>query len=186
MEQHEKNFVQITNEKLDLAEIYALVKSPFAGAISTFSGTTRNHFQNKKVKRLEYESYAPMALKEMEKICLEIRKKWKVIGIAVYHRLGVVPIEEESVIICISSVHRKESLEAVHYAIDALKANVPIWKKELYEEEGHHHHEGEQKQSHDCCHAKWKGNEEYNALFLALTTKDNKDKDKEQEKEAET
>lgn len=88
----------------------------------------------KKVISLEYEAYLPMAENEIRKICLDIRQKWPVRHIAVFHRLGLVPVSEASTIIAMSSAHRAASLEAVSYAIDSLKAKVPIWKKEIYEE----------------------------------------------------
>lgn len=66
-------------------------------------------------------------------MCDEIRTKWSdVKHIAIYHRLGVVPVKECSVIIAISSPHRQSSLEAVAFAIEELKKSVPIWKKEIY------------------------------------------------------
>ncbi|CAN0382719.1 unnamed protein product, partial [Hapterophycus canaliculatus] len=82
----------------------------------------------KKVVRLEYEGYVPMAELELKKICVQVRARWNVLRIALVHRLGVTAVGEASVIIAISSVHRKDSLEAVEFAIDALKATVPIWK----------------------------------------------------------
>ncbi|KAM6328137.1 molybdopterin synthase catalytic subunit isoform 2-T2 [Alca torda] len=93
-------------------------------------GTTRNNFEGKKVIHLEYEAYTSMAESEIKKICRDVRQKWPSIKhIAVHHRLGVVPITEASVIIAVSSPHRAESLEAVTYCINTLKASVPIWKK---------------------------------------------------------
>lgn len=124
------DFLSITPDKLDLDKITENVTSEDCGAVSVFIGTTRNSFRNRVVTRLEYEAYDSMALKEMKKICTEIRDKWSQIKhIALYHRVGCVPIKEASVIIAISSPHRIDSLEAVHYAIDTLKAKVPIWKK---------------------------------------------------------
>jgi molybdopterin synthase catalytic subunit len=87
----------------------------------------------KKVTRLEYESYESMALKEMESVCSTIRNKWSdVRNIAIFHRLGQVLIKEESIVIAISSPHRKESLEAVNFCIDEVKKMVPIWKKVVF------------------------------------------------------
>lgn len=84
----------------------------------------------KTVTRLEYEAYDSMAIKEMKKICNNIRDKWKTVKhIAIYHRLGSVDIQQSSIIIAISSPHRKDSLEAVNYCIDTVKQTVPIWKK---------------------------------------------------------
>lgn len=83
--------------------------------------------------KLEYEAYEDMALKEMDNICTKIRSQWNIEDIAIYHRIGEVPISKASIVIAISSPHREESLRAVEYAINTLKAVVPIWKKEVYE-----------------------------------------------------
>ncbi|XP_020735998.2 molybdopterin synthase catalytic subunit isoform X1 [Odocoileus virginianus] len=134
VEEKSKDIIKFTPEKLSVDEASQLVISPLCGAISLFVGTTRNNFEGKKVISLEYEAYLPMAENEIRKICSDIRQKWPVKHIAVFHRLGLVPVTEASVIIAVSSAHRAASLEAVSYAIDALKARVPIWKKEIYEE----------------------------------------------------
>lgn len=149
------NFLKLTKDKLDLNVINDLVAHESCGAISFFSGTTRDNFENKEVfirinlpqksclltiikwllqvVSLEYEAYETMALKALSKICDDIRLKWLDIKhIAIYHRLGVVPVKESSVIIAVSSPHRQSSLDAVHFAIDELKKTVPIWKKEIY------------------------------------------------------
>lgn len=130
-----KDIVELSREKLQLETIIDSVGSSCCGAISTFIGTTRDNFDNKKVLQLEYEAYDSMAIKEMTKICKEVRAKWAVKHIAIYHRLGQVPVLEASVVIAVSSPHRQESLKSVEYIIDNLKAKVPIWKKEIYETE---------------------------------------------------
>ena len=85
--------------------------------------------------KLEYEAYEEMAIKEMEKLCVLTRKQHpEITHVVVHHRLGICPVGEASVIIAVSSPHRKEAIEACHYCIDTLKASVPIWKKELYSE----------------------------------------------------
>ncbi|XP_036143512.1 uncharacterized protein LOC105833808 isoform X5 [Monomorium pharaonis] len=128
-----KNFVKLQQEELNVSEIMRLVTFPNCGAISSFIGITRDNFEDKKVIKLEYEAYESMALKEMSNICDKIRLQWNVEGIAIYHRIGNVPISKASVVIAVSSPHREESLKAVEYAINTLKASVPIWKKEIYE-----------------------------------------------------
>ncbi|XP_071447324.1 molybdopterin synthase catalytic subunit-like isoform X1 [Hetaerina americana] len=127
------DYIKLVDSNLSLEEVSGLVSNPSCGAVSFFVGMTKEHFEGKKVIHLEYEAYEPMAVKSIKKICEDIRSKWKVENIAVYHRMGVVPVMEASVVIAVSSVHRTESLEAVQYAIDSLKASVPIWKKEVYE-----------------------------------------------------
>lgn len=135
-EDEPRDMIKLKHEKLSADEVSALVISPCCGAVSLFIGTTRNNFDGRKVLRLEYEAYESMAEAEIKKICTEIRIKWpSVKHIAIHHRLGLVPISEASVIIAVSSPHRTESLEAVQYGINTLKATVPIWKKEIYEEE---------------------------------------------------
>ncbi|KAM9541379.1 molybdopterin synthase catalytic subunit-like isoform 3-T4 [Salvelinus alpinus] len=104
------------------------------GLMSPISGTTRNNFEGKKVVQLEYEAYVPMAQSELRKIYTDIRARWPTVrNICVHHRLGLVPVNEASVIIGISSPHRGNSLEAVQFCIDTLKATLSIRKKEVYE-----------------------------------------------------
>ncbi|XP_068105538.1 molybdopterin synthase catalytic subunit-like [Hyperolius riggenbachi] len=133
-----QEYIRISSEKLSADEVSQLVISPSCGAVSIFIGTTRNNFEGKKVVSLEYESYVPMAEMEIKKIASEIRQQWpSVKHIAVHHRLGLVPVTEASVAIAISSPHRGDAQDAVKYCINTLKATVPIWKKELYEEDGY-------------------------------------------------
>lgn len=128
------DFVEVVHAPLDAQRAVDLVTHASAGAVSTFIGTTRDNFDGKKVVRLEYEGYVPMATSELRKICVEIRTRWpSVVGIAMFHRLGVVLVKEASVVIAVSSPHRAEALHACAFAIDTLKATVPIWKSEQYE-----------------------------------------------------
>ncbi|KAG2450479.1 hypothetical protein HYH02_004980 [Chlamydomonas schloesseri] len=75
-----------------------------------------------------------MALKKLQELGQQVQQKWSVCKVAIAHRVGTVLVGEPSVIIAVSSAHRRESLEAVHWAIDELKATVPIWKKEFFED----------------------------------------------------
>ncbi len=126
--------IQIVDKKIDTAELLASVFVPEAGGIDLFLGTTRNHSKGKKVIRLEYEAYSPMALKIMSEIETEIGKRWNIHKISMVHRIGVVPVMEASVAIGVSAAHRKEAFEACRYAIDELKKRVPMWKKEIFED----------------------------------------------------
>jgi molybdopterin synthase catalytic subunit len=126
--------IQIIDKNIDVVELLASVSVPEAGGIDMFLGTTRNHSKGKKVVRLEYEAYSPMALRMMSEIESEIRKRWNIQKISVVHRIGVVPVMEASVAIAVSAAHRKEAFEACRYAIDELKKRVPIWKKEIFED----------------------------------------------------
>jgi molybdopterin synthase catalytic subunit len=99
-----------------------------------FDGIVRNNTSGRKTLYLEYDGYEPMALKKMKEIGAEIRKKWLVNHIGIVHRLGRLEIGEASVVIAITSAHRKIAFEACQHAIDTLKRIVPIWKKEFFED----------------------------------------------------
>ena len=126
--------IQIVDKNIDVVELLASVSVPEAGGIDMFLGTTRNHSKGKKVIRLEYEAYSPMALRMVSEIESEIRKRWNIQKISIVHRIGAVPVMEASVAIAVSAAHRKEAFEACRYAIDELKKRVPIWKKEIFED----------------------------------------------------
>ncbi len=108
------------------------VASDDAGAIATFTGTTRAQSRGREVVRLEYEAYEGMAEGEMERIAADLMERHSLIGVAIHHRVGVVGIGETSVVIAVSSAHRADALAACAEAIDALKGSVPLWKKEIY------------------------------------------------------
>lgn len=124
----------ITEHKLDAKACTDLVTYPGAGGIVVFVGTVRDQTKGKSVKHLEFESYEVMALREMQKIADIAIDRWSLHRMVIHHRLGLVPIEEEAVVIACSSAHRKEAFEACQYAIDTLKETVPIWKKEVFED----------------------------------------------------
>lgn len=110
------------------------VISDEAGGIDVFIGTVRNKTKGKNVKYLFYETYEKMALLEMEKIAKYATKKWKLKKVVIHHRKGKLEIGETAVVIAVSAPHRKEAFEACRYIIDTLKATVPIWKKEVFED----------------------------------------------------
>ena len=124
--------IKITSEKLDLQECYNFVEDDSCGGISAFVGTVRNDTQGKEVTQLDFSTYKPMAIKEMQKIADLILEKFDIKKIAIHHAEGVLRIREIPVIIAVSSKHRKAAFEACEFAIDALKEKVPIWKKEYF------------------------------------------------------
>ncbi|OWM69117.1 molybdopterin synthase catalytic subunit [Punica granatum] len=134
MADEDRTLVEILEEHspIDVAKYMKYVGSPQAGAIATFSGTTRDMFEGKTVLELRYEAYVPMAIRQIKNLCESARSSWNLISMAVAHRLGPVPVRETSVFVAVSSVHRVDSLEACKFLIDELKASVPIWKKEVY------------------------------------------------------
>ncbi len=123
----------IKKRKLNTQKCIEFVKDNEAGGIDVFIGTVRNKSKGKKVKYLFYETYRKMALLEMEKIAKHATKKWELKKAIIHHREGKLTVGDTSVVIAVSSAHRKEAFEACRYIIDTLKNTVPIWKKEVYE-----------------------------------------------------
>ena len=138
---------------LNLQEMVVWATLPECGAVATFIGTTRNEFEGRTVLRLEYEAYEPMALKQLQRLAEEALSRWPELRrVGVAHRLGPVAITEASVVIVACSPHRSEALECVQWAIDELKAVVPIWKSEVYQD-------GDRiwKENKECKHARRHG-----------------------------
>ena len=124
---------EITREPIDKAGLEAKVLTGGAGAIVTFDGVVRNQTKGRPVIKLAYDAYVPMAIKEMKRIGAELRERWPDIErIGIVHRFGDLEVSESSVVIVVTSPHRRVAFEACHYAIDRLKQTVPIWKKEVY------------------------------------------------------
>ena len=117
---------------LSLDDAVREVASDDAGAIATFTGTTRARSRGREVVRLEYEAYEGMAEAEMERIAADLKARHSLIEVAIHHRVGIVGIGETSVVIAVSSAHRADALAACAEAIDTLKGSVPLWKKEIY------------------------------------------------------
>jgi len=126
-------WVELVERAIDVNALLERVKHPQAGGIVLFLGTVRDNDRGRHVKFLEYEAYQPMALKEMNRVVEEARRRWPLLGIAIVHRLGHLEVGDISVAIAVSSGHRKEAFEAGRYAIDTLKQTVPIWKKEVWD-----------------------------------------------------
>lgn len=117
-----------------------------AGALVLFEGRARNHHEGRAVLSLSYEAYAAMAEKELERLRQQAIERFGLIGCAIYHRIGEVPVTEAAVIVATSSAHRAEAFQAAAWAMDEIKASVPIWKREVYQDgseawvECHHRH----------------------------------------------
>lgn len=126
--------IQIKEEALSEQECHELAADDAAGGTVVFVGTVRNQTKGKKVVRLEFESFIPMAEKEMRKIAEQVEQKWEALQVVIHHRVGVLDVGEIPVIIAVSTPHRNAAFEACQYAIDTLKETVPIWKKEIFED----------------------------------------------------
>ena len=124
---------RISEEPLELGPLIAEVADERAGAIATFSGTTRVESRGRTVLHLDYEAYAGMAEQVMAEIADGLKRRYDVCAVAIAHRVGRVDVGETSVAIAVSAPHRHDALAACRDAIDELKERVPLWKKEVYE-----------------------------------------------------
>ncbi len=124
------DLICLVDHPIDLAVL--LGTSPQDGAACLFVGVVRNEHEGRRVERLEYEAYEEMALPLMKEIAAEAKRRFSVTEVRLVHRVGRLEIGEASVAVAVASPHRAEAFDACRFAIDTLKAKVPIWKKEHY------------------------------------------------------
>jgi len=124
---------RLTAEPIDVEAVIAEVADDQAGAVATFLGTTRVRSRGRTVLYLEYEAYEGMAEKVMQEIAAALHARYELCRVAIAHRIGRVGIGETSVAIAVSAPHREHALAACKEAIETLKVDVPLWKKEVYE-----------------------------------------------------
>jgi molybdopterin synthase catalytic subunit len=124
---------RLSGEPLSLDAVVDEVRSDRAGAIATFVGTTRVESRGRTVEHLDYEAYEGMAENVMAEIAASLKQRYDLCEIAIHHRTGRVEIGDASVVIAVSAPHRQDALAACKDAIDTLKEQVPLWKKEVYE-----------------------------------------------------
>jgi molybdopterin synthase catalytic subunit len=118
------------------------VTEPGSGAVAAFVGVVRNRpgqgvparDGGRRVARLEYEAYENMALLHFREIAEELRERFEVGRLAIVHRVGTLEVGETSVAVVVSAPHREDAFAACRHAIERLKAEAPIWKKEIYED----------------------------------------------------
>lgn len=128
-------YIALTHETLDAKPIMDKVRSPQAGATVLFAGTTRDNFGGRAVLNLSYEAYAPLALRTMRDIAEAALERHGLKGVAIVHRLGVVPVGEESILIAVSSPHRAAGWRAGEECLEEVKARAEIWKLETFEDD---------------------------------------------------
>lgn len=121
----------LSDRPLDVGEVTARVTGPDAGGVVIFVGAVRDASRGHAIRHLEYEAYAGMAEREMQKICDEAARRWPGARVAIAHRTGHLEIGDLAVVIAAAAPHRPEAFEACRFAIDTLKQTVPIWKKEV-------------------------------------------------------
>ena len=124
--------VEITEAPIDFAAVAERVRSDLAGAVCVFLGTVREMTGDRRTASLDYEAYPVMAVRKMEELEAEARRRWPVIEVVLVHRVGHLDLGEISVAVAVSTPHRGHAFEACRWLIDTLKEVVPIWKKELW------------------------------------------------------
>jgi molybdopterin synthase catalytic subunit len=128
-----KDNFRITFAPLSLEEVYALADDPANGAVVVMSGMVRDNTDGLPVLALEYQAYEPMALDIFRQIATQIRQTWSDVNrVVIHHRTGKLSVGEISVLVAVGCPHRSEAFAACQFAIDTLKHNAPIWKKEWY------------------------------------------------------
>jgi molybdopterin synthase catalytic subunit len=128
------DWLGLVDDALDIGAAYEWSVLPGCGAVVLFSGTVRDHADGRHgVEYLTYEAYDEQVLPRLQAIADEARVRWPTVGrIALLHRVGRLDVGESSVLAVVSAPHRPEAFAAARYAIDALKASVPIWKHEVW------------------------------------------------------
>jgi len=124
---------RVTPDPLDTAATAAAVENARCGAVTLFVGLVRDHNAGRRVVRLDYECYEPLAIKSFERIADEAAAHWPEARLAIAHRIGSLGIGEASVVIAAASAHRADAFAACRYAIERLKQIAPIWKRELFD-----------------------------------------------------
>jgi molybdopterin synthase catalytic subunit len=117
--------VRVTEDPLSLEAVAGRVRNPAAGAVVVFEGITRA------VDALEYEAYVEMAGERITQILAEVKVRHALAAVAAEHRVGLVPLSQPSVVVAVSAPHRDAAFAGAREAIDRIKAEAPIWKKEL-------------------------------------------------------
>lgn len=126
--------IQIKETDLKVQEVLDFVTSEESGGIDIFVGNVRNHTKGKTVRKLEFEAYKPMAIKEMAKIADRALQQFEISKVSMHHRTGTLLPAHCAVIIACAADHRDAAFKACRFCIDELKKTVPIWKKEFFED----------------------------------------------------
>ena len=129
-----RDYYLLTRSPIPTADLVRQQIASEDGAVVVFEGVVRNNSRGRRTLYLEYEAYEPMAIRKMEEIGTEVRRKFQIDHIGMMHRLGRLEIGETSVAIIVTSAHRGPAFGACQFAIDRLKQIVPIWKKEYFED----------------------------------------------------
>lgn len=121
----------LSTEPLDPAALLADVRRDGDGGLTLFVGTVRNEDRGRPVVRLEYSAYIPMAEKEFDRIAAELRRDHPEACVLMRHRIGSLLVGDVAVVVAASAPHREEAFAACRAGIEAIKARIPVWKKEF-------------------------------------------------------
>lgn len=133
-ERADKLHVAVVNTPLDIEALHAEVADAGAGATLAFVGTVRNEKQTRRVTHIDYQAYETMAVRRLHEIATEVVGRWPVRRIVLVHRIGTLVVGDASIAIVLSTPHRADGFEALRFAIESVKRDVPIWKKEHFED----------------------------------------------------
>ncbi len=123
--------VKVTRERFNLGEALSCLFNREAGAYVVFLGKVREKSRGRRVERLVYEAYEEMAIREMEAIRREALEKFEILDMLIWHRLGELPVGEDTILVIAVSPHREEAFRACMWAVDEVKHRVPVWKREV-------------------------------------------------------
>lgn len=126
--------LRIVDGPIDVAAVRAAVGDPGHGAVLVFEGVARDVFEGRRVIRLEYEAWAEMAEPVLAEIADGAKVYWPTARVAVVHRTGLVVVGEPSLVVAVGAPHRAAAFEACRFVLEAVKARLPVWKKEIYED----------------------------------------------------
>lgn len=128
------DWLGLTERPLPVGTAYEWAVLPTCGAVVVFSGTVRDHAEGRQgVSELTYEAYETQVVPRLRELAAETRARWPEVGrLVLWHRTGRLELGESSVVVVASAPHRPEAFDAARFAIDALKATVPIWKHEVW------------------------------------------------------
>ena len=126
--------MQLTHEPIYLDRFFSYVPQTQCGALSFFVGIVRDHDENRPVRALFYDCYEPMAEKMIRGLIQQAQQRWNIGEARVLHRVGGLTVGDIAVVVAVESAHREEAFSASRFLIEGIKHQVPIWKKQFYED----------------------------------------------------
>lgn len=123
--------LDLRDRPLDVAEVVAALDDPSAGGLALFVGRVRDHDSGRSVQRLDYSAH-PTAASRLREVAEQVVAAHDVVGLAAVHRTGLLEIGDVAVVVATTSAHRDEAFGACRMLIDTLKAEVPVWKHQVF------------------------------------------------------